>query len=137
MNKLIAVYGTLRKGGSNHHVLGGSEFISEQRIQGFQMYGCHDYPAIISGHYNEYITVEIYRVKSHSVADAIDVLEGFDRSNPNSLNNYYTLRKINIESIEELLEIYTFDHTPHGIAELGPRILCGDWLKRHENNKHK
>ena len=130
MNKLIAVYGTLRKGEVNHYILEDSEFISEQIIPGFRMYGDHDYPAVLSAEDTEYITVEIYRVKSPQVAKAIDYLEAYNREEPDSVLNYYTLKSINIDSISEPVEIYTFDHTPDRVGERGALVLSGDWLKR-------
>ena len=67
---------------------------------------------------------------SAQVARAIDSLEGYKREEPDSVLNYYTLKSINIDSISEPVEIYTFDHTPDRVRERGALVLSGDWLKR-------
>jgi len=130
MNKLIAVYGTLRKGGSNHRVLGGSVFIKTQRISGFIMYGANSFPAVIKGSNNDLITVEIYRVINSKILTELDFLEGFDRKNPKSLDNFYTIQEFQISDFDENIEIYTFDHRPKMVYNLGPQIMDGDWCQR-------
>ena len=132
MVKLIGAYGTLRKGASNHRVLGDSEYITTVELFGYKMYGKRDYPAIIRGAEHESVVLEVYRVKSQKIADDIDFLEGFDRSNPDSLDNLYTLKTIRIDSIGEPIEIYTFDHVPERINQRGPQLKSGDWTKRNQ-----
>lgn len=130
MNKLIAVYGTLRKGQSNHHVLGDSLFIKTIRLKGFLMYGANSFPAIIRGTEKDKITVEIYRINNSQILKELDLLEGFDRSNPKNQNSLYTIQEIRIEEVEESIEIYTFDHHPEMVHQIGPLLKSGDWLKR-------
>ena len=64
MDKLIGAYGTLRKGASNHRVLGDSEYITTVELFGYKMYGKRDYPAIIRGAAHESVVLEVYRVMS-------------------------------------------------------------------------
>jgi len=132
MQKLIAVYGTLRKGESNHAVLGDSTFIKTERIPGFKMYGANAFPAVIQGSSTDFITIEIYRIKSLKNLIEIDLLEGFDRKNPNSVDNFYTLQVLHLDDFDERVEIYTFDHRPQMVHDLGPRIEGGDWCRRGE-----
>ena len=130
MNKLIAVYGTLRKGEANHHVLGNSEFIKTIRLKGFKMYGANSFPAVIQGAENDSIIVEIYKITRQNILDELDLLEGFDRKNPMGRENLYTVQKIKIDSEKMPIEIYTFDHHPWSVQQIGPEIKSGDWLNR-------
>ena len=132
MDKLIGVYGTLRKGESNHSVLGTSIYVKTLKLYGYKMFGKSDYPAIIQGGKTDAVVLEIYRIKSQKIADNIDFLEGFDRSAPASLSNLYTLKTIMLDLFEEPIEIYTFDHAPSRVKERGPLLVSGDWTKRNE-----
>ena len=108
MNKLVAVYGTLRQGEGNHQILKDSEYISTSLLSGFKMYGNSNFPAVIKGEKEDVIVIEIYKITNSEVAKELDILEGFDRSNPDSLNNLYTVRMITVPSIRGMIEIYTF-----------------------------
>lgn len=133
MNQLIAVYGTLRKGESNHHVLKDSPFIKTTRLKGFVMYGANSFPAVIRGTKKDEITVEIYRVTDPAILKELDLLEGFDRANPMDQNSLYTIQEIYLEGESEPIEMYTFDHHPAMVHQIGPQIKSGDWLKRNKN----
>lgn len=130
MNKLVGVYGTLRKGEYNHSVMGDSTYLTTDLLYGYQMYGGPDYPAIIEGSLEESVVLEIFRVSNPRIASDIDRLEGFDRKRPNDASNFYTLRCIHLDSFEEPIEVYTFDHVPSRANALGPKIVSGDWSKR-------
>ena len=127
MNKLVGVYGTLRKGERNHTVMGDSTYLTTTFLYGYQMYGGPDYPAIIKGTNEESVVLEIFRVSNTHIASDIDRLEGFDRKRPNDRRNFYTLIYIQLDSFEELIEVYTFDHMPSKAIALGPKIISGDW----------
>ncbi len=130
MNKLVGVYGTLRKGERNYAVMGDSTYLTTVFLYGYQMYGGPDYPAIIKGAPEESVVLEIFRVSNACIAADIDRLEGFDRKRPNDSSNFYTLRYIQLDSFEEPIEVYTFDHAPSRANALGPKIVSGDWSKR-------
>ena len=131
IHKLIAVYGTLRKGESNHHVLDDSEYLKTIRLNGFKMYGAHTFPAVIQGSEEDSIVIEIYKITSQNILDKLDLLEGLDRDNPTSAKNFYTIQIIKIEPETAPIEIYTFDHHPENVYQIGPEIKNGDWCKRH------
>jgi len=133
MNKLIGVYGTLRKGESNHRVLGNSEYVKTIRVNGFAMYGLSGFPAVIKGADEDSIVIEVYRIIDQKISNEIDLLEGFDRERPNSFDNFYTIQILNVNSIDESIEIYTFDHKPDMVQERGPKLRSGDWSKRNQS----
>lgn len=101
---LIAVYGTLKKGESNHRILGDSAFIgSGYTPYSYYMLNLGYYPAIIQG--NHSIHCEVYEISSLTLA-ALDRLEGHP--------NYYKREvvKILLDDSEEPIsaEIYVLQH---------------------------
>lgn len=82
-----AVYGTLRKGQSNHDILENKhvKFVETRIVKGFNMYAVSSwYPGIVPG--NGSIEVEIYEVIDESVERMLDSLEGYSKNHPeNSL----------------------------------------------------
>lgn len=130
MNKLIGVYGTLRKGERNHKVLRDSKFIKTIRLEGYKMYGISGFPAIIKGELIDSIVIEIYRIIDDTIAMELDLLERFDRNYPASSENHYIVQLVKIESEKEPIEIYTYDHAPENVKERGPQLRSGDWVKR-------
>ncbi len=69
----VFVYGTLRKGGSNHFRMAGSDFIGEGKISG-KMYKIDWYPALLCGG-ETFVKGEFYRVDDKTL-DALDEFEG-------------------------------------------------------------
>ena len=69
----VFVYGTLRKGGSNHFRMEGSDFIGEGEISG-KMYRIDWYPALLCGG-DTFVKGEFYRVDD-STLEALDHFEG-------------------------------------------------------------
>lgn len=132
MNKLVAVYGTLREGEGNHFILSESAYITTTQLSGFKMYGKTNFPAVIKGGENDVIVIEIYKITNPGVAKELDILESFNRSEPNSINNLYTVQKITIPPMKEMVEIYTFDHNPNQVHKIGSLLKHGDWKKRSE-----
>jgi gamma-glutamylcyclotransferase (GGCT)/AIG2-like uncharacterized protein YtfP len=75
MNKeLVAVYGTLKKGESNHYLLKDSTFVAEGITnEEYDMVSMGSFPSIISG--GKIIKVEIYEV-DEATLKRLDQLEG-------------------------------------------------------------
>jgi gamma-glutamylcyclotransferase (GGCT)/AIG2-like uncharacterized protein YtfP len=69
----IFVYGTLRKGGSNHFRMEGSEFVGVGRISG-QMHRIDWYPVLVCGG-DSFVKGELYLVSDENLV-ALDVFEG-------------------------------------------------------------
>jgi gamma-glutamylaminecyclotransferase len=88
--KLIFVYGTLKRGGSNHHYLAGQQFLGEARTApGFRLYDLGGYPGMIPrANAPEGVTGEIWSVDSEALKhlDGLEGLaEGLYRREPISL----------------------------------------------------
>jgi gamma-glutamylaminecyclotransferase len=75
-HNVVAVYGTLKKGGSNHRLLYGQRFVGKGTTR-------DKYPLVISGlpylldksAYGHHVEVEVYKVNNDTFA-ALDSLEG-------------------------------------------------------------
>lgn len=74
MSQFIAVYGSLRKGCTNHHYLHEGKYLGTDRIGGWQMYSNGSFPYVRKG--DGKITTEVYEVSRETLA-RIDELEGY------------------------------------------------------------
>ena len=73
MTNLVFVYGTLKKGFGNHHVLQGAEFVGEATLPDGKMLHLGAFPGLIPG--NTRIFGEVYRTTPH-ILQRLDRLEG-------------------------------------------------------------
>ena len=73
----VFVYGTLKQGGSNHHVLAGQLFRGTARTaDGYTLYSLGDYPGMVrSAGAGQFVTGEIWTVDTACLA-RLDDLEG-------------------------------------------------------------
>jgi gamma-glutamylaminecyclotransferase len=73
----VFVYGTLKRGGSNHHYLAGQEFVGEACTgPGFALYALGDYPGMVrSADPTRQVAGEIWSVTEPCLA-RLDELEG-------------------------------------------------------------
>lgn len=114
----VLVYGTLRQGESNHHLLSDSQFLGNVVTQAhFQLFDLGPYPAAIKG--EQSLIAEVYLVADETMRK-LDILEDY----PNEYER----------------ELVT---TPHGLAWiylyqnkdlLKKEISSGDWCKRDEGS---
>ena len=75
---LVFVYGTLKRGGSNHSFLAGQNFIGEARTTpGFQLHGLAGYPGMVASTAPSAtgVTGEVWSVEAKTLA-RLDELEG-------------------------------------------------------------
>ncbi len=75
--KLIFVYGTLKRHGSNHRFLVGQQFVGEARtVAGYVLYSLGDYPGMVrSSDPAHFVTGEVWQVDQAGVVQ-LDTLEG-------------------------------------------------------------
>jgi gamma-glutamylaminecyclotransferase len=75
MNSLVFVYGTLKKGFSNHRLLAGSEYLgTAQTVEKYAMYSTGT-PIVLKEEAVSPIHGELYRVNEETLV-ALDSLEG-------------------------------------------------------------
>jgi len=74
---LIFVYGTLKRGGSNHHLMAGQQFLGEARTPpGFRLYRLSGHPGMIEKPDDrDGVTGEVWSVDAACLAQ-LDILEG-------------------------------------------------------------
>jgi gamma-glutamylaminecyclotransferase len=77
--KLIFVYGTLKRAGSNHHFLSGQKFIGEARtVPGFCLYALGGFPGMVAkSDDHDGVTGEVWSVDADALV-RLDGLEGLD-----------------------------------------------------------
>jgi len=76
MKHIVFVYGTLKKGKYNHHVLGeDAEFVDYAHTYGATLYNVGAFPAMLEGKHK--VLGEVWAI-SDIALDAVDQLEGVD-----------------------------------------------------------
>lgn len=71
----VFVYGTLKRGLRNAHLLSGSRFVSAAEVPGFALYDLGDYPGIVpTGTSDDKVPGEIFEVTAETLAK-LDRLE--------------------------------------------------------------
>jgi gamma-glutamylcyclotransferase (GGCT)/AIG2-like uncharacterized protein YtfP len=71
--ELVFVYGTLRRGGTNHHRMSGADLVSEGFVKG-RIYRISWYPGLVLGDEGE-VTGEVYSVDAALILE-LDSFEG-------------------------------------------------------------
>lgn len=77
----VAVYGTLKRGQSNHHYLARARYLGPARLDGFALYDLGPWPAVRPG--TGCVQVEVYAVDAPTLA-ALDELEDYRAAAPAS-----------------------------------------------------
>lgn len=74
---LVFVYGTLKRGCSNHHVLAGQQFLGDARtIPGYRLYNLGEYPGMIASPDDTLgVLGEVWSVDAPTLA-RLDAFEG-------------------------------------------------------------
>ena len=114
--KLIFVYGTLKRRGSNHRFLAGQQFMGEARtVSGYVLYSLGDYPGMVrSSDLAHFVTGEVWQVDPAGVAK-LDKLEC-------TLEGLYERVGVNLETpfIDQSVETYLY------LRDLSGRSLLGE-----------
>ena len=112
----LFVYGTLRKSGISHHLLGGAKVLRENVwLSGHSMYSAGWYP-FATADFQGKILGDIVEV-SDSQWPALDAYEGD------------AYERVFLE--EEGVWLYRFTGSPEGYL----KVACGDWLSWWSENK--
>ncbi|MGJ7441222.1 gamma-glutamylcyclotransferase family protein [Aquipuribacter sp. MA13-6] len=150
---LLAVYGTLRRGCRNHHVLAGSEHVRDGAVAGVlheivvPLRLDYSYPLLVvpspgadvprADHPRAdgpRVVVEVYRVTDPQVLARLDVLEAYDPDHPGT--SEYVRARVpllgrdgadahdGLDEPDRQVQTYVY---AGAVAEQGPVLPGGDW----------
>ena len=112
-NELLFVYGTLRRGGSHHDLLGGAEWLGTW-VSGthYRMLDMGPYPALVMG--DEAVAGEVYRIES----DMLMALDAYE----DCPGDYHRER---VDTTYGAAWVYLWDRPLPAV----PVVHGGDWLR--------
>lgn len=112
---LLFVYGTLKRGASNHHRLAGQIFLGEARTEpGYRLFGLGDYPGLVSRPTDrEGVQGEVWSV-DHACLKRLDEFEGLEEG-------LYLRAPIPLlpPFADRRIEAYVYPHNVEGRPDLG------------------
>ncbi|MFV0576388.1 MAG: gamma-glutamylcyclotransferase [Vibrio sp.] len=119
MSQRVFVYGTLRRGESNHFLLENSEFLGDYMTEDrFNLFSLGPYPAAIEG--NSPLIGEVYLVDDATLAK-LDIVEDYPIE--------YDRKLIPTSFGDAWIYLY------QDKSELTKQLSSGDWCQREENYK--
>lgn len=123
--ELVFVYGTLRRGASNHWRLESAEFLGGGTVAG-RLFRIGWYPGLILGGAEGVVKGELYRVGTEGL-DHLDRFEGCRAQDPDP-HEYRRVRAEVTTAEGGAVEAWVWEF----IAAIGdqPPIASGDWLDR-------
>jgi gamma-glutamylcyclotransferase (GGCT)/AIG2-like uncharacterized protein YtfP len=122
--QLVFLYGTLRRGGSNHFRMAGAEFISAGTITG-RMYRIDWYPGLVLDDSGDEIFGEVYSVQPELLV-ALDIFEGLSTGEIQG-SEYRRVQTTVMQQNSETLTAWVWEWL--GSVNDEQRISAGDWLK--------
>lgn len=122
--EIVFVYGTLRRGGSNHFRLAGAEFISAGTVAG-RLYRIDWYPGLVLDPAGDDIHGEAYRVSLELLA-ALDLFEGLSAGGIEG-SEYRRVCSPVVQTDSRTLSAWVWEWL--GITDESQRLKDGDWLK--------
>ena len=117
MKHLVAVYGTLKRGYSNHHLLDKACYIGPDTLTGVTLYNLGPYPGALPKP-SDGVRVEVYAVNDPLLA-TLDELEDYDpRAEKTSL---YVRKKV--QTLHGPAWFYFYNGSVRSLQ----RIQSGNW----------
>lgn len=123
-SQLVFVYGTLRRGGSNHFRMAGGVFVSSGTITG-RMYRIDWYPGLVLDGGGEEIHGEVYSVDPELLS-SLDVFEGLSAGEIEG-SEYRRVETTVVCQDSQTLSVWVWEWL--GIVDDSQRLSDGDWLK--------
>lgn len=117
MKHIVAVYGTLKQGFRNHHLLDKACYIGPDTLTSLTLYDLGPYPAALAKP-SDGVKVEVYAVNDQLLA-MMDELEDF---NPKAKKTSLYLRK-RIQTRHGLAWVYLYNRP----VRSSQRIKSGNW----------
>ena len=114
---LLFVYGTLKRGCSNHAQLAGQRFVGEARtVPAYRLFDAGGYPGLVSSMPGDHVTGEVWEVDADAL-QRLDVFEGL-------AEGLYRRERVQLEGpfADRAVEAYVFPH-----STIGRKLLPPTW----------
>ena len=120
MNKLLGVYGTLRKGHHNHYLLHGARHVDTIKTPPiFEMRSTGSFPILTPG--EESVIMEVYEIVDPGSWRNICQLEGY--YGPEDPRNWYGMGQFDKSKLKHIHYFYMSREAAQGL----PKVVGGDW----------
>jgi gamma-glutamylcyclotransferase (GGCT)/AIG2-like uncharacterized protein YtfP len=120
--ELVFVYGTLRRGGSNHHRMSGADFMSEGVVRG-NIYHIAWYPGLVLGDEGD-VHGEVYSVDAGQLLE-LDAFEGLSAGEIEG-TEYRRVKTVVFKPDGSTLPAWAWEWI--GLIDPSRWIQTGDWL---------
>jgi gamma-glutamylcyclotransferase (GGCT)/AIG2-like uncharacterized protein YtfP len=121
--ELVFVYGTLRRGGSNHFRMDGAEPVTDGRISG-KLYRISWYPGLVLDDAGDDIIGEVYAVDPEMLGN-LDAFEGVSAGETQD-SEYRRVQTTVTRADGETLTAWVWEWL--GAVDEAQRLDHGDWL---------
>lgn len=122
--ELVFVYGTLRRGGSNHFRMANAQFVSTGTIRG-RMYRIDWYPGLILDEAGDEIHGEVYTVDTEEL-QTLDIFEGVSAGEYEG-SEYRRVQTTVVQQDSMILTAWVWEWL--GRVDESQKVSDGDWLK--------
>lgn len=122
--EIVFVYGTLRRGGSNHFRMAAAKFVSSATLTG-RLYRVHWYPGLVLDEAGDEIHGDLYEVDQDTLA-ILDVFEGLSAGEIEG-TEYRRLKTEVVLQDSSVREAWVWEWI--GATDEVKRLSDGDWLK--------
>lgn len=122
--EIVFVYGTLRRGGSNHFRMAGAEFIASATVAG-RLYRIDWYPGLVLDDAGDEIHGEVFSVNPQQLA-ALDIFEGLSAGEIQG-SEYRRVPSTVICLDSHVMTAWVWEWL--GITDESQRLADGNWLK--------